>query len=68
MPVTATVHQVNGIAGYAVNNVNVSQSGGAVGGYFQARNTANNASSFGSNSLSARHGREHRAPDDRCRI
>jgi hypothetical protein len=51
MPVTATVHQVDGIAGYVVNNANVSQSGGAVGGYFQARNTGNNASSFGTNSL-----------------
>jgi hypothetical protein len=52
VPITATVHQVDGIAGYAVNHVNVSQSGGAVGGYFQGRATPRTMRpSFGSNSL-----------------
>lgn len=51
MPITATVHQINGIAGYVTNHVNVSQSGGAVGGYFQGRQLANNGSSWGINGL-----------------
>jgi len=51
MPQTATVHQVNGIAGYVTNSVNISQSGGAVGGYFQGRQLANNGSSWGINGL-----------------
>lgn len=37
MPSGATVHQANGIAGYANNSVATAQSGGAVGGYFQGR-------------------------------
>jgi hypothetical protein len=51
MPITATVHQINGMAGYVTNHVNVPQSGGAVGGYFQGRQIASNGSSWGANSL-----------------
>ncbi len=51
MPITATVHQVDGIAGYVTNHVNIAQSGGAVGGYFQGRQMADNGAAWGSNSL-----------------
>lgn len=37
MPSGATVHQVNGLAGYATNSVSEAQSGGAVGVYGQGR-------------------------------
>jgi len=37
MPSSATVHQANGLAGYASNSVSQAQSGGAVGVYGQGR-------------------------------
>ncbi len=48
-----TVHQVNGVAGYAVTNQNSSSGGGAVGGYFQGRvlSGPTNAAAWGINPL-----------------
>ena len=59
MPSGATVHQVNGLAGYASNSVSDPQSGGAVGVYGQGRalvsgpGNNNGNATFGFNSLVA---------------
>lgn len=50
-PNGATVHQANGVAGYANSTNSTVLTGGAVGGYFSGRQLVNSGASWGINSI-----------------